>query len=84
MVSRERLFRGGGWAFVGARRTVAVAGARMFRGGGWGRVGTRLFRGGQWGRVGARRTVGVAGVRGVRVRVRAGAVYTAPLMVSRD
>jgi hypothetical protein len=66
---------------VGARRTVAVAGARMFRGGGWGRVGTRLFRGGQWGRVGARRTAGVAGVR---VRVRAGAAYTTPLMVSRD
>ena len=72
---------------AGVRDSLARAlRERWFRGAG---VQERLFRGGVWGRVGARRTAGRAGRAGfagagVRERVGAGAVYIAPLIVSRD
>jgi hypothetical protein len=73
---------------VDARWMAAVAGGRRFRGGWWGRMDARRMR--PWragGGFAADSGACACGrrVRGhCRVRVRAGAVYTAPLMVSRD
>jgi hypothetical protein len=76
---RELRRRLGAWASgrVGAWRTTGRAGA--------GRSGARLAAWARGGRRGVRERVGAgrAGLR-VRERVGAGAVYTAPLIVSRD
>jgi hypothetical protein len=63
--------RGGGFAAAVAGFAGAVV--RRFRDGVWERA-ANVGPCGAWGRC----------VRGVRVRVGAGAVYTAPLIVSRD